>query len=55
MLLLDQLGHLVGVPTNAVHRSLLPPRDLGLKQQTPNPVEGTDVPDEVLQRLEGIA
>ena len=52
MLLLDQLGHPVGVPTNAVHRSLLPPRDLGLKHQTPNPVEGTAVPDEVLQRLE---
>ena len=35
MLLLDQLGRLVGVPTNAVHRSLLPPRDIGLKQPDP--------------------
>ena len=52
MLLLDQLGRPVGVPTNAVHHSLLPPPSIGLKSQTPNPIEGTDVPDEVLQRLE---
>jgi hypothetical protein len=50
ILLLDNLGRVVHVPTNQLHRSLLPPSDLGLEHQTPNPVQGAKVPQEVLRR-----
>ncbi len=50
MLLLDNFGREVNVPTNAVHQSLLPPSTIGLEHQTPDPVQGTKVSEEVLQR-----
>ena len=52
MLLLDSLGRIVQVPTNEVSPSLHPPPGIGLKQQTPDPIEGAKVPHEVLQRIE---
>ena len=52
VLLIDDLGHVVRVPTNELHRSLLPPPDIGLRRQTPDPIEGANVPDEILQRIE---
>ena len=52
LLLTDSLGRVVRVPTNEVQRSLLPPPGAGLKHQTPNPIEGRSVPDEVLQRMQ---
>jgi len=51
LLLLDSLGRVVRTPTNEVHRSLLPAPSIGLRHQTPNPIEGRSVPDEVLQRM----
>ncbi len=50
VLLIDNLGRVVNVPTNELHRSLLPPSDLGLKHQTPDPIQGMKVPEEILQR-----
>ena len=50
VLLLDRLGQVVKVPTNEMPAGLLPPPAVGLKQQTPEPVEGTSQPDEIQQR-----
>lgn len=50
ILMLDNFGRVVSVPTNVLHRSLLPPPDIGLQHQTPDPVQGAKVPEDVLQR-----
>jgi len=52
VLLLDNLGRIVQVPTNGLPAGILPPSHLGLKHQTPVPVEGAKLPDEVQQRLQ---
>ena len=52
ILLLDNLGRIVQVPTNEISRKLQPPAGIGVKRQTPNPVEGIKVPGEILQRME---
>jgi len=49
-LLKGSLGRLVKVPTNQVPPGLLPPADLGLSSQIPQPARGTKIPEEVLQR-----
>ena len=50
MLLLDDLGRIVQVPTNEVPASLLPPEGVPLKRQTPNPIPGANTPPAVLER-----
>ena len=52
LLLLNNLGDTVIVPTNAIPPSLLPPPEVGLGRQSPNPVPGISLSPEVLQRLE---
>ncbi len=52
MLMLDDLGRTVEVPTNEVPLNLQPPADIGLKRQTPDPIEGVNLPDEVLRRIQ---
>jgi len=51
MILLDSLGRAVQVSTNEVSFKLQPPTEIGRKHQTPDPIEGINVPDEVEQRL----
>lgn len=50
MLLNGSLGQLVKVPTNAVPANLLPPSDIGVESQVPQPARGAQVADPVLQR-----
>jgi carbohydrate-selective porin OprB len=50
MLLLDSLGRVVAVPTNEVPAALQPAEDIGLERQMPNPVGGSSMPLEILQR-----
>ena len=52
ILLLDNLGRVVKVSTNAVPSDLQPPAGIGLTNQIPDPVQGSSLPDEVLQRSE---
>jgi len=52
VLLLDDLGRVVQVPTNELPRNLQPPARLGLKHQKPNPIAGAKVPVEILQRTQ---
>lgn len=55
MLLLDSLGQLVSVPTNEVPSYLRPPPDIGITNQTPQPVRGTIMPPELQQRSQAPA
>src|SRR5262245_38476720 len=50
-LLTGGLGKLVKVPTNEVPPGLLPPPELGIQSQIPDPARGVPVPHPVLQRL----
>jgi len=50
MLLLDNLGRVVSVPTNEVPSALQPPANVGLSRQIPNPTKGASLPPEILQR-----
>ena len=52
MLLLDNLGRTVRVPTNEISQKLHPPASIGMKHQTPEPIEGVNLPDDVLLRPE---
>src|SRR5271169_6139648 len=51
MLMIDDLGRAVQVPTNEVPQSLQPPADIGLKRQTPNPIEGANLPEDIVDRM----
>ena len=50
VLLNDNLGKLVAVPTNAVPSKLLPPRGISVTNQVPSPSPGTPVPGPVQER-----
>ena len=50
LLLLDNLGRVVQVPTNAVPASLQPPVGIGVQPQLPNPTAGASMPEEILRR-----
>jgi len=50
LLLLDNLGRVVRVPTNEVPSALQPPASVGLQQQLPNPTAGASLPVEILRR-----
>jgi len=50
MLLLDNMGRVVAVPTNEVPSALRPAADIGMERQTPNPTTGASMPQEILQR-----
>ncbi len=50
MLLLDGMGRVVSVPTNEVPPALRPAAGIGLGRQTPNPVTGASMPQEIHQR-----
>ena len=50
LLLLNNLGQLVAVPTNEVHKSLLPPSDVGLERQLPTPEKGAPQPAALAER-----
>ena len=52
ILLLDPFGHAVEVPTNALPADLLPPSRVGLENQFPDLLEGTQVPEEIQRRHE---
>src|SRR6516225_8325036 len=52
VLLIDDLGRAVHVPTNAVPPNLQPPAEVGFTNQIPNPVSGSRQPVEVQQRLQ---
>jgi len=52
VLLTGSLGRLVRVPTDDVPPGLLPPADMGLNAQTPNPSRGTKIPEAVRRRTE---
>lgn len=52
MLMIDAFGRAVEVPTNEVPQDLQPPADIGLKRQTPNPIEGVNLPDAVVRRMQ---
>ena len=51
-LLLDSMGRVVRVPPESVPAKLRPYGRLGLKHQTPQPVPGAKIPDEVMQRMQ---
>ena len=50
LLLLDNLGRLVRVPTNDVPASWQPAAASGLQRQLPNPTAGASLPEEILRR-----
>ena len=50
LLLLDNFGRVVQVPTNEVPTSLQPPADIGTTRQLPNPTAGASLPAEILKR-----
>jgi hypothetical protein len=50
LLLLDNLGRVVQVPTNEVPSSLQPSGDVGVARQIPDPTAGASVPEEILNR-----
>ena len=50
VLVLDRLGRVVKVPTNAMPAGFLPPASVGLERQMPEPVQGESQPEEVQQR-----
>ncbi len=50
MLLLDNLGRVVTVPTNEVPSAFRPTTDIGVKHQIPDPVAGASMPREIQQR-----
>ncbi len=52
VLLTGSLGRLVRVPTNDVPPGLLPPANMGLNAQIPNPSRGTKIPEVVQRRTE---
>lgn len=51
ILLLDDLGRVVLVGTNTLPGGVLPPAPLGLKYQTPDPIEGMKLPEEIRRRM----
>jgi hypothetical protein len=55
LLLLNKLGQPVAVPTNQVPSGLLPPADIGLQGQIPEPEKGSSQPPEVLEKLRAAA
>jgi hypothetical protein len=54
MLLLDNLGRVVAVPTNEVPSALQPPSSIGVNQQIPNPTPGASMPFEIQERERAI-
>ncbi len=50
MLLLDNLGRVVAVPTNQLPSAFQPPSSTGVNQQFPNPTAGSSMPLEIQQR-----
>jgi porin len=51
ILLIDSFGHLVAVPSSSLPARLLPPPEVGLSNQVPNPAGGGKLPPEVLARI----
>src|SRR5271170_6556893 len=51
LLLLDEMGRVVAVPTNEVPSGFQPPAGIGVKRQIPTPVTGASLPMEILRRL----
>ena len=52
LLQFDSLGRLVEVPSESVPADLLPPKEMGLESQQPNPPRGLLTPEAVLERQE---
>jgi len=50
VLLNDNLGKVVAVPTNAVPAQLLPPPGISVTNQVPSPAPGTPIPGPVQER-----
>ena len=50
LLLLDNLGRVVRVPTDEVPASLQPPAEIGTARQLPSPTAGASLPEEILKR-----
>jgi carbohydrate-selective porin OprB len=52
MLLLDEMGRVVSVPTNGVPLALRPAADIGVEHQIPGPATGTSLPQAIQQRVQ---
>ena len=50
LLLLDNLGRVVRVPTTEISPTLQPPPNIAVTRQVPNPVAGASLPPEIMQR-----
>jgi hypothetical protein len=50
MLLLDNMGRVVTVPTNEMPSALRPAADMKMEHQIPNPIAGSSMPLEIQQR-----
>ena len=50
LLLLDSMGRVVAVPTNAEPSALRPAADIGVEHQIPEPARGTSMPKDIQQR-----
>jgi porin len=52
VILIDALGHAVGIPPDQLPPSLLPPADVGIERQVPRPSRGRRLPPTLLQRMD---
>jgi hypothetical protein len=55
MLLLDNMGRVVTVPTNEMPSALRPAADMKMEHQIPNPIAGSSMPLEIQQRAHATA
>ncbi len=51
VILVDSLGHAVGVSPNKLSPKLLPPADVGIERQIPRPAAGSHLPPSLLERM----
>jgi hypothetical protein len=52
VILIDSLGHAVGVSPDQVPQKLLPPAGVGIERQVPRPSRGKALPPTLLQRMD---
>jgi porin len=52
VILIDSLGHAVGVSPDQLPQKLLPPAEVGIERQVPRPAPGRRLPPSVLQRMD---
>jgi porin len=52
VILIDSLGHAVGVAPEQLPKGLAPPPNVGIERQVPRPAPGRRLPDTLLQRMD---